>query len=1069
MVKTDERIKRLATREHPSQGAVVARQGLRSRQARPGRHQATVSKLSIATWNIRSLGVSSDLGCSLPRKSAVIDAELSRLNIQVAALSETWLTGNGSIKEANFSFYWTGYDDGCKPMHGVGFAIHNSLMRSVEKPVGHSPRLMTLRMQTDCGLVTFLSAYAPTLDADEDVKAQFYDQLSVLISKVPRTERLVLLGDLNARVGSCSTAWPGVLGSHGVGVMNDNGQRFLELCTLHQLCLPGTFFQGSTRSKVTWCHPRSKRWHQLDHVAVKRAHLKEVTHCRTLHSADCDSDHSLVRCKLRLVPERLHHNQPKPGPRLNTAAMGDPVLKQSFVDLLKESLDSSALAASEDPSSAWETFHKNVTNAASSAFGKKSRNQPDWFKAHAEKLLPVLAAKREARLHYLSDSNEASLAHLRLMRNNVQHATRMAMHEYWSDLCSRIEGHSASGNIRGVFEGLKEALGPVPKKSAPLRSTSGAVLTDLDAQLHRWVEHYSSLYAQPVIADARAIESAVPELPVLEELDAALSLEEVNRAVHVLKNNKASGADGLPPELFKAGGDTLAKALLHVLLSCWDAGQIPSNLKDANIITLYKNKGDRSDCNNYRGISLLSLAGKILARVILPRLQTLAERILPESQCGFRASRSTVDMVFCVRQLQEKCIEQSKPLYMVFVDLTKAFDYVSRSGLFMVLNRLGCPPKLLSIIKELHYNMKATVQFDGSRSNEFPIECGVKQGCVLAPTLFGIFFSALLRRAFPENSGVLLHSRSTGKLFNLARLRAKSKVRQVLIRELLYADDAALAAHSEADLQALCTAFASACKEFGMTISLKKTVVMAQPTSLSPSIFIDGTKLEVVDKFTYLGSTVTSSASLDAELDIRIGKASTTFGRLTKRVWKNSKLSLHLKIRVYHACILSILLYASESWVTYRKQEHRLNAFHFRCLRSILGVCWSDRVPNSVVLERTGSVDLYTLLRSRRLRWTGHVCRMDDARYPKALLYGELANAPRRRGRPRLRFKDVVKRDLVAFDIDTNCWELTACDREQWRSALKSGCHTSSKDYLSFLDRRRLNRHANRRPRLNGP
>ena len=115
-------------------------------------------------------------------------------------------------------------------------------------------------------------------------------------------------------------------------------------------------------------------------------------------------------------------------------------------------------------------------------------------------------------------------------------------------------------------------------------------------------------------------------------------------------------------------------------------------MRDAKIITLYKNKGDRSDCNNYRGISLLSIVGKVFARVVLARLQVLAERIYPESQCGFRAERSTVDMIFSVRQLQEKCREQQMPLYIAFIDLTKAFDLVSRKGLFQLLKKIGCPP-----------------------------------------------------------------------------------------------------------------------------------------------------------------------------------------------------------------------------------------------------------------------------------------------------------------------------------------------------------------------------------------
>ena len=105
-------------------------------------------------------------------------------------------------------------------------------------------------------------------------------------------------------------------------------------------------------------------------------------------------------------------------------------------------------------------------------------------------------------------------------------------------------------------------------------------------------------------------------------------------------------------------------------------------MRDAKIITLFTNKRERSDYNNYRGISLLSVIGKVFAKVILIRLQKLAERVYPESKRGFRARRSTIDMVVSLRQLQAKCREQQMPLYIAFVDPTKAFDLVSRDGLF---------------------------------------------------------------------------------------------------------------------------------------------------------------------------------------------------------------------------------------------------------------------------------------------------------------------------------------------------------------------------------------------------
>ena len=107
-----------------------------------------------------------------------------------------------------------------------------------------------------------------------------------------------------------------------------------------------------------------------------------------------------------------------------------------------------------------------------------------------------------------------------------------------------------------------------------------------------------------------------------------------------------------------------------------------------------------------------------------------------------------MDMIFSLRQLQEKCREQKMPLFIAFIDLTKAFDLVSRDGLFKILEKIGCPPKLQSLIESFHNNMKGTVQFDGNSSEQFDIHSGVKQGCVLAPTLFGIFFSIVLKHAF---------------------------------------------------------------------------------------------------------------------------------------------------------------------------------------------------------------------------------------------------------------------------------------------------------------------------------
>ena len=296
-------------------------------------------------------------------------------------------------------------------------------------------------------------------------------------------------------------------------------------------------------------------------------------------------------------------------------------------------------------------------------------------------------------------------------------------------------------------------------------------------------------------------------------------------------------------------------------------------------------------------------------------------------------------MIFSVRQIQEKCRKRRKPLHIAFVDLTKAFDMVSREGLFAILQKLGCPPTLLSLVKLLHDDMTASVSFEGAMSKSFPVNSGVKQGCEQAPTLFRIFFSVLLYHAFgshEDENAVYIHTRSDGKMFNLARLRAKTKVRTVLVRELLFADDAALISLSASGLQRLLNKFSAACAEFALAISTKKTVVMHQGDP-SP-IIVNGQELESVENFAYLGSTINRGFTIEQELQTLIGRAASTFNSLRERAWHNKYLTIRTKCRIYECCIFSTLLYGAETWTTYARHEKKLNAFHLHCLRRIMDI-----------------------------------------------------------------------------------------------------------------------------------
>ena len=184
-------------------------------------------------------------------------------------------------------------------------------------------------------------------------------------------------------------------------------------------------------------------------------------------------------------------------------------------------------------------------------------------------------------------------------------------------------------------------------------------------------------------------------------------------------------------------------------------------------MVLHKKK-DRTECGSYRGISLVAHAGKIMLKVIASRLSEYCERvgILPEEQSGFRPNRSTTEIMFVICRLQELARKKRIPLYVCFIGLTKAYDSVDRTLLWTVLARFGVLQKMISVICQFHDGMRACVRLDGRVcSRWFAVEQGLRQGCVLAPLLFNIFFAAVINVAstrFKVDKGItdaLVHPR----------------------------------------------------------------------------------------------------------------------------------------------------------------------------------------------------------------------------------------------------------------------------------------------------------------------
>ena len=326
------------------------------------------------------------------------------------------------------------------------------------------------------------------------------------------------------------------------------------------------------------------------------------------------------------------------------------------------------------------------------------------------------------------------------------------MQDAWlSKKADEIQGFADKNDMKNFYSGLKEIYGPTTSGTSPLLNIDGtALITDKEDILKRWAEHFDSVLNRPSVINDEAI-NRLPQIPTNEALDIMPTREELLKAISQLSSGKAPGSDSIPAEIYTNGGPALVLQILQLFRLIWQQETVPQDLKDASIIHLYKRKGNRQDCNNHRGISLLSIAGKILARILLNRLMKhLEQGLLPESQCGFRKERGTIDMVFAARQLQEKCQEQNVDLYSTYVDLTKAFDTVSREGLWRIMAKYGCPPKFITIVRLLHDGMMARVQDNGNSSEPFLVSNGVKQDCVLAPTLFSLMFSAMLTDAFAD-------------------------------------------------------------------------------------------------------------------------------------------------------------------------------------------------------------------------------------------------------------------------------------------------------------------------------
>ena len=183
--------------------------------------------------------------------------------------------------------------------------------------------------------------------------------------------------------------------------------------------------------------------------------------------------------------------------------------------------------------------------------------------------------------------------------------------------------------------------------------------------------------------------------------------------------------------------DNFLNIMLDLIHKVWQEEGVPKGWADVVLVPIPK-KGVLGKRDNWRGVALLEVVGKVVAKVLQERLQQLAEEELPESQCRFRRDRGCSDMIYTVRQLVEKSWEHRSKAFLLFIDLKKAYDSVPCEAMWIALGKLGVPQPVINLIQSFHQNMQAQIQLNGTLLEEIDVTNGLRQGCCMAPALFNL-------------------------------------------------------------------------------------------------------------------------------------------------------------------------------------------------------------------------------------------------------------------------------------------------------------------------------------------
>lgn len=976
------------------------------------------STTRLGTWNVRTLY---EVG-----KLHQAARELRKFRLEVLGMSECRWNGSGEHQLATGEkFLYSGRAEGEIHSEGVGFLLSKNASRSLIEWNPVSERIIYAKFHSRVRNIAIIQVYAPTELADTEVKEEFYDQLTAVLADIKKGNILILMGDFNAKVGSDNLNLEHVMGKQGLGDINENGELFVEACVTAELVIGGTLFIHKKCHKTTWISPDGRTENQIDHFCISRKWRGSLLDVRVRRSADIGSDHQLLIADVRLKVAAVTQDNTNQAPaRYDVSKLKDAQCRAAFVDEMNLASARITNSEPEDVEASWVVAKSIIIQASEKVLGNRPKEKKEWMSEQTWALVEERRCAKRAKENARTRAHKQSTATVYSSLNrDVKKSCRRDKRSWYDNLALHAETAAETKDLKVLYDTSRKLAGRKFQQNHPVKSKDGVLITSKEKQLERWHEHFNELLSAGATSPNEAATSSnLTENQRESGINSqAPSIQEITSAINAMKNHKSPGYDQICAEMLKASPELTAKILYPVFSAIWESEHLPSDWLEGILIKIPK-KGSLSLCNNYRGITLLSIPSKVLAKVLLCRINEKLDNTLRKQQAGFRANRSCVDQINTIRIIVEQVNEWQTSLQLCFVDYSTAFDSLSRLHIWDSLKNRGIPPKLINLIRAQYNGFKCRVLHNGLLSEPINTVAGVRQGCLLSPILFLIVLDDIL--------GTAIDGIDRGICWKFDEQ----------LGDLDFADDICLLATKHSDMQNKLQDLKAESEKCGLKINIKKTKAMKINSTADSNFKIGTEDIELVENFTYLGSVITPDGGAKEDILARINKAKGAFAQL-HNIWNSSILSLNTKIKIFNSNVKSVLLYGCETWLVTEVLTNKIQSFVNRCLRRILKIWWPNTISNIELHRRTNQQPIATEISIRKWGWIGHTFRKDpDEVCRQALDWNPQGN--RKRGRPKVTWKRTVLKEVENCGKTWSETKRIARDRSKWRCFTKALCST---------------------------